>query len=144
MKKNLSSIIILLATISATTLSSSCTEKDITEVTNTVKQYCIFGRWQLQKVDFGFGGIKNCSEKNIEYQFFNTGILNVSDDSEEGGRGIFLTKGEHQYALNEKASQIIIDSSIYQYQIKDNELIIDTGSANDAPVYVFKLLNNDQ
>ena len=122
-------------------LLSSCTDKDTTEIEAPISTHRIIGRWQLIQVDFGFGGIKNCSEKNIEYQFLSTSKLKVSDDSEEDGRGIFLTKGEHQYALNEKTSQITIDSSTYHYQIKDQELIIDTGSAWDAPVYTFKLIN---
>jgi len=116
-------------------------DKDTTEIENPITTYRIIGRWQLQQVDLGFGGTRNCSEKNIEYLFLSTGKLKVSDDSEEDGRGIFLTRGEHQYALNEKKSQITIDSSTYQYQIKDKELIINTGSAWDAPVYIFNLIN---
>ena len=68
----------------------------------------------------------------------------VANNNEENEDGIFLTRGEHQYSLNEKASQITIDRLTYQYRIKDKELIIDTGSAWDAPVYVFNLISNDQ
>ena len=78
-------ILFLLAIISSMALLSSCTDKDTTEIENPITTYRIIGRWQLQQVDLGFGGTRNCSEKNIEYLFLSTGKLKVSDDSEEDG-----------------------------------------------------------
>ena len=150
MKKNLF-LAIALACIVTSPAFVSCSkelaiepEEQPLKITDTVTNNSIIGRWLLIQVDLAFGGIVNCSEKNIEYQFFNTGELMVANNNEENEDGIFLTRGEHQYSLNEKASQITIDRLTYQYRIKDKELIIDTGSAWDAPVYVFNLISNDQ
>ena len=98
----------------------------------------VVGKWQLITTMTNFGGIYDYSNKNIEYQFFSEGVLNVSDDSSEDGFCVFLKTGEHQYALDEKTSKITIDGSTHAYRFKDKELIIDTGAAWDAPVYVFK------
>ena len=128
--KKLFYTIVLLATIASIAMLSSCSDNDDYDF--------IAGRWQLVQVDYHFGGIKNCSEQNIEYQFLSKGLLLVVDNSAE--LGIFLETGEHQYTLNEKANQIIVDGLTYSYQINKYELIIDTGSAWDSPVYFFKHL----
>ena len=133
MKQIRSYFILLGAIFFAVLFASSCSNNDDSDC-------IIVGKWQLIKVDYHFGGIKQCSDKNIEYQFLDTGKVMVSDDSEGNGGEIFLMKGEHQYALN--GNQITIDRSTYQYRIEARELIIDTGSAWDAPIYYFKRLKN--
>ena len=137
----------LMASIAIVGCMSSCSkdeinqddiiDDDITEVEQIAKSPVV-GRWQLIGVYANFGGIYDYSNKNIEYQFLSGGVLKVSDDGSEDGFCVFLKTGEHQYALDEKTSKITIDGSTYFYRFKDKELIIDTGSAWDAPVYVFK------
>ena len=123
--------LLLMASIAIVGCMSSCSDNE--DSSNPV-----VGRWQLIGVDANFGGIYDYSKKNIEYQFLSEGVLKVADDSGEDGFCVFLKTGEHQYALDEKTSKITIDGSTYFYRFKDKELIIDTGSAWDAPVYVFK------
>lgn len=57
------------------------------------------------------------------------GLLTVADNSTDDGRGVFLSKGDHQYALNVKASQITLGTATYPYRLEKKELIIDTGAA---------------
>lgn len=144
--KKLFYTVFLLAAITSIAIFSSCSDKElideekaeVVQTTNPGSQSFIIGKWHLTKVNYGFGGIKDCSEQKIVYQFMKNGLVTVVDNSIEDGRGIFLSKGDHQYALNEKSSQITLDTATYPYRLEKDELIIDTGAAWDAEVYIFK------
>ena len=105
----------------------------------------IIGKWLLSQVS-SFGYVTYWSEKDVEYLFRNEGLLSVKDERSEDWPGtgewpgVFLKPGEHKYSLDEEKGQITIDSSTYYYRLKDDELVIDTGSAWDAPVFTFKRL----
>ena len=98
----------------------------ITEVT---------GSWYMSEMDAAWGGIHTFSPGEIIYRFYDDGVLSVQEPTEHA---IFLSTGTHKYTLDKEKEEITIDSSRYWYRFTSNELIIDTGSAWDAPVYKFK------
>lgn len=159
MKQFIFSLIQFAAVLSAAVSLSSCNEEKISPTSTEEESYTrsyeedfsnpdcpVVGRWLLSQADYNFGGIYDWSEKDVEYLFLNEGLLSVKDERSEDWPGtgewpgVFLKPGEHKYSLDEETHKITIDSSTYYYRLKDDELVIDTGSAWDAPVFTFKLL----
>ena len=97
----------------------------------------IVGSWFLSEVNRGFGGIQTLTSGEVSYRFHDDGLLEVKDAS---GReqAWFQPTGTYEYCLDEEAGTITIDGSTYWYILEGNKLTIDTGSAWDAPIYVFK------
>lgn len=95
----------------------------------------VIGSWYMSEMNAAWGGIHTFSPGKIIYRFYDDGVLSVKDPTE---RAVFLSAGTHKYTLDKENGEITIDSSRYWYRFTSNELIIDTGSAWDRPLYKFK------
>ena len=96
----------------------------------------IVGKWFLSHIYSGINGEYDYSDQEIVFTFCNDNILEVDDKSI--GKFVFLSSGQHHYTSNVENGQLTLDDQIYQFRLEDNMLIIDAGSAWDAPVYYFK------
>jgi len=94
----------------------------------------IIGNWYMTEKNVGWGGIHTFSPGEIIYRFYDEGVLSVQDPTEHA---VFLGTGTHRYALDKEKGEITIDGSRYGYRFNDKQLIIDTGSAYDWPLYKF-------
>ena len=114
---------------------------DITSISeDSLKTNDLIGTWSLLKADYHFGGVKTFSPDEYVYRFYNNGILVVQDlkDGADSATSIFMSAGTHQYNLTPENQEITIDSSTAWYRFDNGNLIIDCGSAWDAPVFVFQ------
>lgn len=114
---------------------------DITSISeDSLKTNDLIGTWSLLKADYHFGGVKTFSPDEYVYRFYNNGILVVQDlkDGAGSATSIFMCAGTHQYNLTPENQEITIDSSTAWYRFDNGNLIIDCGSAWDAPVFVFQ------
>lgn len=105
---------------------------------DSVKANELIGTWYLSRADYNFGGIKTFASNKIVYNFYNNGILTVQDMREEKGNVPFLNIGAHKYNLEKETCALSVDASTYGFVIENDTLTIDTGSAWDAPIYVFQ------
>ena len=107
------------------------------EIAYTPEMKGIIGIWFLSEVNRGFGGISTIAPEESSYSFNVDGSLEVEDVS---GReqAWFQPTGKYEYRLDEEAETITIAGSTYRCILEDKNLTIDTGSACDDPIFVFK------
>ena len=111
---------------------------DITSICeDTVKVNELVGTWYLSKADYHFGGTETFASDEFSFSFYNHDIL-VIHDMRDRKDIPFSGIGVHKYNVDKEKGTITIDSSTSWYRIDHNTLTIDTGSAWDAPVYVFQ------
>ena len=94
----------------------------------------VIGSWYLSERDGGFNIPMTFSPGKIIYRFYDDGLLSVQDSTKHA---VFLSSGSHNYTLDKEKGEITIDRSRYWYYFKNNQLIIDTGSAWDGFFYKF-------
>ena len=114
---------------------------DITSISeDSLKTNDLIGTWSLIKADYHFGGVKTFSPDEYVCRFYNNGILVVQDMKDGAGSAtsIFKNAGAHKYNLTPEKREITIDTSTAWYRFDNGNLIIDCGSAWDAPVFVFQ------
>ena len=107
---------------------------------DSLKTNDLIGTWSLLKADYNFGGVKTFSPDEYVYSFYNNGILIVQDLKDGAGSAapIFMSVGTYKYNLTPENREITIASSTAWYRFDNGNLIIDCGSAWDAPVFVFQ------
>lgn len=113
---------------------------------DSLKTNDLIGTWSLLKADYNFGGVKTFSPDEYVYSFYNNGILVVQYMKDGAGSAtpIFMSAGTYKYNLTPENREITIASSTAWYRFDNGNLIIDCGSAWDAPVFVFqKSQHND-
>ena len=96
----------------------------------------VIGSWYMSEKDAGWGGIHTFAPGEIVYRFYADGTLSVQE-ARDGKNVVFLREGTHEYSLDKENGEITIDGSRYGYRFNDKQLIIDTGSAYDWPLYKF-------
>ena len=119
---------------------SSCSSDDDEKSnisTKSLTDESIRGKWVLYGASYGLGGQQLFDGDLSVYEFIDDGNIVVSSSSAYS----FLANGTYKYAISE--GKLYIDGREYGYSISEGILHIDTGSAYDAPIYLFKRTVNE-